>query len=186
MNYGNIKKTDVANGPGVRVTLFVSGCRNRCPGCHNQSAQEFSYGKPFDDGAQDEIIEALRPDYIQGLTLCGGEPFEPENQKELLPFIRKVKRIYPKKDIWAWTGYEWWDLLPGGKKCTEDTLGLLFKIKALVCGRFILDERDISDLNRWRGSRNQYIIDVEDSLLRCSDVFLSGMPNNVPRKFNNK
>lgn len=165
------------------MTLFVSGCRNGCPGCHNKAAQDFSFGQPFDDVAEKEIIDALKPDYISGLTLCGGEPFEPENQKALLPFVRKVKRIYPKKDIWAWTGYEWHDLLPGGKRCTEDTMELLMRVKAAVCGRFVLSERDISDANRWRGSRNQYVMDVENSLLECGDVFMGGIPNNEPRKF---
>ena len=179
MNYGAIKKTDIADGPGVRVTLFVSGCRNRCPGCHNAEAQDFSFGKPFGEAAEDEIIAALKPDYIKGLTLCGGEPFEPENQEALLPFIRRVKRLYPEKTVWAWTGYEWKDLMEGGRRCLPCTRPLLSHIDALVCGRFVLAERDITDANRWRGSRNQYIVDVGESLLGDHMALLDGIPNNI-------
>ena len=105
MNYGEIKKTDIANGLGVRVSLFVSGCPHHCKGCFNSQTWDFNYGKPFDGNVQDEIINLLAPSYINGLTLLGGEPMVPENQKALLPFLKRVRKTYPEKDIWCYSGY---------------------------------------------------------------------------------
>lgn len=173
-------RTDIADGPGVRATLFVSGCRNRCPGCHNAEAQDFSFGRPFDGAAEEELMGALSHDYVRGLTLCGGEPFEEENQRALLPFVRRVREAFPDKDIWAWTGYEWEDLMEGGRKRCEATPELLSYMDALVCGRFVLSERDITDANRWRGSRNQYVVDVAAALESGEREYLKGIPGNPP------
>ena len=105
MNYAELKKTDIANGEGVRVSLFVSGCRRHCKGCFNEIAWDFSYGKLFDAAAEEEVLQALAPSFIRGLTLLGGDPFEPENQRALVPFVKKVKERFPEKDIWCFTGY---------------------------------------------------------------------------------
>lgn len=161
MNYANIKKIDVADGLGVRVSLFVSGCRNCCKGCFNQCTWDFCYGEPFTAQTEDEILKALAPEHIAGFSLLGGEPFEEENQAVLAPFLEKIRRIYPKKDIWCWTGYILdKDLVKSGRKYTEYTDRMLSCIDTLVDGPFVLEERDLT-LN-YRGSRNQRIIDVRD------------------------
>ena len=117
MNYAGIKYCDIANGVGCRTVLFVSGCRNHCEGCFQPETWDFAYGKPFDEQIQNEILESLKPDYVRGITLLGGDPFEEENQKELLPFMQKLVAMYPKKDVWAYTGYVYDDdLVPGGRK----------------------------------------------------------------------
>ena len=133
MNYSAIKYCDIANGTGVRTVLFVSGCRNHCKDCFQPETWAFEYGNPFTGEVEDEIIASLKPDYIRGLTLLGGDPFEPENQKALLPFMRRVKAECPGKDVWAYTGYVLdRDLVPGGKCCTADTAELLHMIDVLV------------------------------------------------------
>ncbi|MDO4505905.1 MAG: anaerobic ribonucleoside-triphosphate reductase activating protein [Spirochaetales bacterium] len=161
MNYGEIKKIDIANGEGVRVTLFVSGCRIHCPGCFNSCTWNFDYGKPFTEETEKEVIEALSNDFISGLTVLGGEPFEPENQKVLAPFLEKVREIYPNKSIWCFSGYLYdKDIQPeDGKKHTEYTDRMLACIDTLVDGPFILAERDIS--LQFRGSRNQRILNLK-------------------------
>lgn len=117
MNYAGIKYCDIANGSGCRTVLFVSGCRNACKGCFQPQTWDFCYGKPFDEAVQQEVIDSLEPEYITGITLLGGEPFEPENQAALLPFMKKVKEKYPNKNVWAFTGYIYdKDLIPGGRK----------------------------------------------------------------------
>ena len=159
MNYGNKKKTDIADGEGVRVTLFVSGCRIHCPGCFQPQTWDFNFGKEFTEETQIELLEALKPPYIAGLTVLGGEPFEPENQRGLLPLIRRVKRELPEKTIWMFTGFVYdRDLIPGGRKHCEVTEELLESIDVLVDGPFLLAEKDIS--LRFRGSRNQRLIDM--------------------------
>ena len=130
MNYGTIKKNDIANGVGVRVSLFVSGCTHHCPGCFNEEAWDFGFGKPFTGETEEEILDALAPDYIEGLTLLGGEPFEPENQRELLPFVRNFKALYPAKTVWCYSGYTWEQLTgkePSPARCevTDELLALL-------------------------------------------------------------
>ncbi len=161
MNYGNIKKYDIADGPGVRVTLFVSGCRHHCKGCFNAETWDFNYGQPYTQDTEAEILEALKPDYIQGLTLLGGEPFEPENQRELVKLLRKVRETYPKKDIWSYTGFVYdRDLVEGGRAFTEVTEEMLSHIDVLVDGPFIEAERDLTLI--FRGSRNQRIIKLHE------------------------
>ena len=153
MNYGAIKKNDIANGLGVRVSLFVSGCRNHCEGCFQPETWDFGYGQPFTRETEDEVIEALRPYWIQGLSILGGEPMEPENQEVLLPFIKHVKQEYPNKDVWLYSGYVF-EQLQG--------LEILQFVDVLVDGRFVKKLRDPS--LAFRGSRNQRILNVPESL----------------------
>ena len=163
MNYAEIKNCDVANGPGVRVSLFVSGCTHRCKGCFNEIAWDFNYGKPFTQETIEAILEMLRPDYIKGLTLLGGEPFEPENQPEILNLLRQVKGQFPKKSIWAFSGYLFdKDMLSG--RLGELTKEFLSLVDVLVDGPFIEAKKNLS--LRFRGSSNQRIIDVPASLLK--------------------
>lgn len=158
MNYSAIKYCDIANGTGVRTVLFVSGCRNHCKDCFQPETWSFENGDPFTKEVEDEILASLEPDYIKGLTLLGGDPFEPENQAALLPFIKRVREKCPKKDIWAYTGYVLEsDLVPGGKCYTKDTSALLEMIDILVDGPFIAEQKDIS--LQFKGSRNQRVID---------------------------
>lgn len=160
MNYAGIKYCDIANGLGCRTVLFVSGCRNHCEGCFQPQTWDFGYGEPFDEKAQKEVLDSLEPYYIQGLTLLGGEPMEPENQKALLPFVKKIKERYPNKNIWAFTGYIYdQDLVSGGRKHTEDTDELLSLIDVLVDGPFRQEQKDIS--LKFRGSANQRILDLQ-------------------------
>lgn len=163
MYYGNIKNTDIANGTGVRVSLFVSGCTNRCKGCFQPETWDFCYGNVFDEQARKSIIEMLTPDYISGLSVLGGEPFEPANQPELLDFITTVKEALPTKDIWVFTGFTLEELLDeNAYPRTEYTDKLLSLIDVMVDGRFEEDKKDIS--LKFRGSSNQRILDVKASL----------------------
>lgn len=163
MNYGTIKKNDIANGEGVRVSLFVSGCTHHCRNCFNEEAWDFSYGNPFTPETEEEILDALSPDYINGLTLLGGEPFEPENQRALLPFLKRVRERFPEKDIWCYTGYLMdKELLEENRARCEVTDRMLGMIDVLVDGRFVEGLKDIS--LPFRGSSNQRIIDVRASL----------------------
>lgn len=162
MNYAGIKYCDVANGLGCRTVLFVSGCRNQCRDCFQPHTWAFDYGEVFDEKIQKEILESLKPDYIKGLTLLGGEPFEPENQMALLPFVQQVKQQYPDKDIWAFTGYIYEnDLTKGGRKHCEATDALLSMIDVLVDGPFLAEQRDLT--LQFRGSRNQRILDMKET-----------------------
>ncbi len=163
MNYAEIKNCDIANGPGVRVTLFVSGCTHHCEGCFNEETWDFQYGQPFTRETTEQILSMLAPDYITGLTLLGGEPLEPGNRKALLPLLKEAKRRYPGKDIWCYTGYLFdTDIL--GRFCEEwEQMGeFLSYLDVIVDGEFILSQKDIS--LRFRGSRNQRIIAVAESL----------------------
>ena len=189
MNYSVIYKDTISDGPGFRVSLYISGCRNHCKGCHNPETWDFNFGKPFTKDTWEEIFDAVSKPYIKGLTIAGGEPFEEENQKELLPFLCEFSRRFsPKeKDIWVYTGYEFKDLIDvepdksKNKKYIENvTICLLGLIDVLVAGPFILEQRDISDANRWRGSKNQRVIDVTKTLLSpdCKLVYVEGIPNN--------
>lgn len=163
MNYAKINKTDIANGIGVRVTLFVSGCTHKCPGCFNQEAWDFNYGKAFTTAVEDELIEALAPEYIGGLTLLGGEPMESVNQRALFPFLKRVKEKYPTKTVWCYTGYTLeTDLLSDSRARCEVTDEMLSLIDVLVDGEFVEAQKDIS--LRFRGSANQRIIDLKPTL----------------------
>ena len=162
MNYASIKKRDIANGPGVRVTLFVSGCTHHCPACFNEVVWDFNYGEPFTKAVEDELLEMMAPDYVAGMTLLGGEPFEPSNQRGLLPFVRRVKERYPGKPLWCYSGYTLEELTGESRARCEVTDELLALIDVLVDGRYVKALKDIS--LRFRGSSNQRIIDVPKSL----------------------
>lgn len=169
MNYSEIKKCDIANGTGVRVTLFVSGCTHHCEGCFNEMTWDFHYGNPFDDAVKERLLAYLEPDYIAGLTLLGGEPLEYANWQALLPFLRTVKARYPGKDIWCYTGYRFEeDILR--KFCVQwsDMREFLSYIDVLVDGEFILARKDIS--LQFRGSDNQRIILARESLEKGETV----------------
>lgn len=162
MNYATIKYCDIANGAGVRTSLFVSGCRRHCPECFNAVAWDFDYGQPFDKEARNAVLASLKPDYIAGLSLLGGEPLEPENQRALLPFLHDVKVLYPHKTVWCYTGnvYETEVLAPGPGRC-EVTDELLGYIDVLVDGAFLIDQKDIT--LRFKGSANQRLLDIPAS-----------------------
>ena len=161
MNICDVLTADHANGPGMRVSVFVSGCRNHCPGCFNPETWDFSAGREYTDFMTYAIVNELQREGYQGLSILGGEPFEKENQKGLLPLLRRVKRALPEKDIWIYTGYTYEDLLPGGKQHTEETDEILEICDVLVDGPFVLEEKDIT--LRFRGSANQRLIDVKKS-----------------------
>lgn len=163
MNYATIKKCDIANGPGVRISLFVSGCPHRCPGCFNAEAWDFGYGHLFTQETIDEILQALAPEYIQGLTLLGGEPFAPENQAQIVELLRQVKAKYPGKSIWAFSGYILEnDILSKQLGPWEITKEYLSYLDVLVDGPFVLEKKDLS--LRFRGSSNQRLIDMPATL----------------------
>ena len=160
MNYATIKNCDIANGPGVRVSLFVSGCTHRCPGCFNEVAWDFDYGQPFTEETIESILNMLRPAHIRGLTLLGGEPFEPQNQPGIVELLRRVKRELPDKSIWAFSGYLFdKDILSGRLGDTREYLSYL---DVLVDGPFVQAKKNLS--LRFRGSENQRLIDVPKSL----------------------
>ena len=163
MNYATIKYNDIANGTGVRTTLFVSGCKHGCKGCFNREAWDFNYGKPFTKEIEDEIINSLKSEFNDGLTLLGGEPFEPENQRALLPFIKRVKEEFPNKTIWCFTGFLLDDELLGDSRGNiEVTKELLSYIDVLVDGRFIEEQKSL--MLKFKGSKNQRTIDVKKTL----------------------
>ena len=163
MNYATIKPRDIANGPGVRVSLFVSGCTHRCPGCFNAEAWDFDYGQPFDQRVIDRILDDLSPSFVKGLTLLGGEPFEPQNQGPIVELLRQIKAKYPEKSIWAFSGYLFdRDILSGRLGDPEITREYLSYLDVLVDGPFVQARKNLS--LRFRGSDNQRIIDVPASL----------------------
>ena len=160
MNYATIKNCDIANGPGVRVSLFVSGCTHRCPGCFNEVAWDFGYGEPFTEQTIEMILDMLRPSYIKGLTLLGGEPFEPQNQADVVKLLRRIKEELPEKSIWAFSGYLFEKDMLSGR--IGDVSEYLSYLDVLVDGPFVLAKKNLS--LRFRGSENQRIIDVKASL----------------------
>jgi anaerobic ribonucleoside-triphosphate reductase activating protein len=163
MYYGAIKNCDIANGPGVRVSLFVSGCTHRCPGCFNSVAWDFQYGEPFTENTINEILGYLKPAHIPGLTVLGGEPFEPENQGAIVELLRRVKQEYPEKTIWVFSGYLFdRDILSGKLGDWMVTQEYLSYIDVLVDGPFVEAQKNLS--LRFRGSENQRLIDVKASL----------------------
>ena len=172
MNYAAIKKNDIANGEGVRTTLFVSGCRNRCKNCFQPETWSFDYGAPFTDEVAEEIFKTFENPSVRGLTLLGGEPMEPENQRGLLPFIREFKSRYPKKTLWLFTGNLYEELtgrLGEHPKCLDVTEELLSYVDILVDGRYIEEEHRLG--LRFRGSANQRIIDMNKTR-ECGEIVI--------------
>ena len=165
MHYATIKWTDIANGEGVRISLFVSGCTHRCKNCFNEVAWDFSYGEPFSETIQEQIIKELGSGYIAGLSLLGGEPLEPQNQAALYPFVKRVRETYPNKTIWCYTGFvldEKNGVLKETHKNTEVTKELISLFDVLVDGAYIEELKDIR--LKFRGSSNQRVIDVQKTL----------------------
>lgn len=163
MNYAEIKNCDIANGPGVRISLFVSGCTHHCKGCFNEVAWDFNYGSPFTQETIDKILEMMKPKYIKGLTLLGGEPFEPQNQQPIVELLRQIKQKMPDKSIWAFSGYLFdRDILSGRLGDWNVTREYLSYLDVLVDGPFVEEKKNLS--LRFRGSENQRIIDVPASL----------------------
>lgn len=163
MHYADIKEFDIANGPGVRVSLFVSGCNHHCKGCFNQCAWDFNYGNDYTEETTQKILDDLDKDYIDGLSLLGGEPLELQNQKGLLPLVKKVKEKYPNKNIWCYTGFDFErDVVGKMSKTNEETKELMNYIDVIVDGKFEEEHKDLS--LQFRGSSNQRIIDVKQSL----------------------
>lgn len=163
MNYADIKQYDVANGPGIRISLFVSGCTHHCRECFNPETWDFNYGKPFTQETIDLIIEYMKPEFISGLTLLGGDPLEKQNQEPLIPLLKQVKSVYPDKTIWCFTGYDFEkDVV--GRMINEYpfTKELLSYIDVMVDGEFILEQKDLSLI--FKGSANQKTIKVKESL----------------------
>ena len=181
MKYANIKYNDIANGEGIRTSLFVSGCTHHCKGCFNEIAWDFNYGEDFTREVEDKIIESMKPSYIAGLTLLGGEPMEPANQQALLPFIKRVKAELPNKNIWCYTGYLFdIELLSPSRAYTPITRELLSYIDIIVDGKFELDKKDIT--LRFKGSSNQRIIDVQKSL-KEGNIVLSPLNEKRQKSF---
>lgn len=171
MNYAEIKYNDIANGPGVRTSLFVSGCTHKCKGCFNEIAWDFNYGNPFTQTQIDQIVESLKPDYIAGLTLLGGEPFEHENQKGLLPLLEQVRKQYPNKSIWCFTGYLFdHDIIDRMSQDWPETNKMLSYLDVLVDGPFQLEKKNLN--LKFKGSENQRTIQVQESLKQKKVVLL--------------
>lgn len=163
MNYAALKPFDVANGPGVRVSLFVSGCTHRCKNCFNKEAWDFNYGNPYTEKETERIIEAMKPDYVKGFSLLGGEPFEPSNQLVLCEVLERIKEAYPEKTVWCYSGYTFDTDLLSGRLCDFSVTERMLKcIDILVDGKFIEEKKDLT--LRFKGSSNQRIIDVQSSL----------------------
>ncbi len=172
MNYADIKRCDVANGPGIRVSLFVSGCTHHCKECFNPETWDFNYGSPFTENEIEQIIEYMSPDYIKGITILGGEPFEHPNQQGLLPLLRRIRKVYPEKNIWCFSGYDFEkDILGRMVKEWEETEEMLSYIDVLVDGEFMVDKKDLTLV--FKGSSNQRTILVQESL-RNNEIVLWG------------
>lgn len=171
MNYATIKPVDIANGSGVRVSLFVSGCTHRCKGCFNEEAWDFQFGKPFTQEVQEQLLSSLDHDYIEGLTLLGGEPMEPSNQEALLPFIRAVRERLPQKTIWCFTGYDFEkDILGRMMEASSVTRELIPLFDVMVDGKFVAEKRNLS--LKFRGSENQRVLNVKKSLEEKQAVWM--------------
>ena len=185
MNYAGIKYCDIANGLGCRTVLFVSGCRNACKGCFQPQTWDFTYGECFDEQVQQKVLDSLKPEYIEGMTLLGGEPFEEENQEALLPFMKKVKSLYPDKNVWAFTGYIYdKDLILGGRKHTKDTDDLLSLIDVLVDGPSIEEQKDIT--LKFRGSVNQRILDLKKTMESGKIVKMLSCVMSIPSSLDDR
>ena len=162
MNYATIKNCDIANGPGVRVSLFVSGCTHHCKGCFNEMAWDFDYGQPFTEETEKQLLDMMKPAYISGLTLLGGEPFEPKNHGPIVAFLRKLKEAYPEKGVWAFSGYTYDKIISGTLGDPEITREYLSYLDVLVDGPFIAEQKNLA--LRFRGSENQRLIDMPATL----------------------
>ena len=171
MNYANIKRTDVANGPGIRVSLFVSGCTHGCRGCFNKEAWDFHYGEEYTALVEEEILRLLAPGYIRGLSVLGGEPMEPQNREAVLGLLRKVRQRYPQKDIWCYTGYDYEKDILSWAQQQEAVRELLSLIDVLVDGEFVEERKNLR--LAFRGSENQRLIDVKESGRQKKTVCLS-------------
>ena len=182
MHYGKINKCDIANGEGIRVSLFVSGCRNRCKGCFQPETWDFNYGNKFTDATVTEIFAAVDNPSVRGLTILGGEPMEPENQAELLPFLRRFKDKFPHKTVWIYTGNTYEELTGEHRNHTEHTEELLSFVDILVDGRFIEEEKSLG--LRFRGSKNQRVIDMNQTRKNGSLTIWQGCSED--RKYENK
>lgn len=177
MNYATIKNCDIANGPGVRVSLFVSGCTHHCKGCFNEVAWDFDYGQPFTQETIDSILQMLKPTHVKGITLLGGEPFEPQNQPALVDLLRQIKATYPEKSIWAFSGYLFdKDILPGKLGDPAVTREFISYLDVLVDGRFVEEKKDLT--LRFRGSSNQRLINVPASLQKGEVVLWEDWQGN--------
>ena len=173
MNYANIKYDDIANGPGVRTSLFVSGCTHACKGCLNETAWDFKYGEEFTDETIGDILRSVEPEYISGITILGGEPMEKANQKGILPLVEEFKKRYPDKSLWIYSGYTYdVDLVPGGRAYFDETSKILSLCDVMVDGEFVQELYDIT--LRFRGSSNQRIIDVKQSVKEGKTVLWEG------------
>jgi len=172
MYYGQIYYSDVANGPGLRTSFFVSGCTHRCEGCFNEETWDFKFGEEYTKEVEDKIVESLKPTYIAGLTILGGEPMEPSNQRYIRPLLERIRREVPHASIWIYSGYTYGELVDSNnKRChTEDTMPILEMTDVLVDGEFVLEKKDIS--LKFRGSSNQRIIDVP-ATLKKGEIVLS-------------
>lgn len=173
MNYLKIEKTSIANGEGIRVVLWVSGCSLYCKGCQNPQTWNFYGGKPFDDNAKQELFEALNKSYIQGITISGGHPLETHNRPDVYCLITEIKKKFPTKDIWFYTGYTWEEIFEKGAR---ETQRILYWTDVLVDGKYIEDERDLT--LKWCGSRNQRVIDVQKSLKENKIILYNSDYNN--------
>ncbi len=174
MNYATIKWYDISNGPGVRVSLYVSGCRNHCKGCFNRETWDFDYGEPFTKEIENKIIAGMRHDYICGFTLLGGDPFEPENAKVLAPFMKRLRAEYPDKSFWCFTGYNLdSELLTGKQADYNDVMDILHTLDVLVDGRFVEEKKDLN--LRFKGSSNQRTILVKPTLEKDEVVLWDGV-----------
>ena len=170
MNYGEIKYCDIANGTGVRTSVFVSGCRNHCEDCFNRATWDFNFGKPFTAEVENEVLESLKRSYIGGLSILGGEPFEVENQAGVLALIKRAKEEFPKKTIWIYSGFTYEELLSGSRAATPNAREILSLCDILVDGRFKKELKNIS--LKFRGSENQRIIDLKKTAA-CGEVVLA-------------
>lgn len=171
MNVAEIKTNDIANGEGVRTSLFVSGCRHHCPDCFNEVAWSFDYGAPFDEKAEEYILESVKPVWIAGLSLLGGEPFEPENQGALLDFLKKFRKMFPMKTVWCYSGFTIEEITgeKPSRAFTDKSAEMLGMIDVLVDGKFVKELKNIS--LKFRGSENQRVIDIQKTL-SCGAIIL--------------
>lgn len=174
-NYLELNKTDIADGPGIRVSLYMSGCPFHCEGCHSPQSWNFNTGQLFTDAVIDKALEYMNKPYIAGFSVLGGEPLAHPNRQAVLDTVSAVKTAYPEKDIWIWTGYEWSELMKDPDPVLHEILKYL---DVAVVGRFILADRDISNENPWRGSRNQRVVDVKSSINADKMILLKNLKNN--------